>query len=86
MKYLLILLLVISCGKSTVEVEDSQQRVDGDINVNINWNLDQFEDAFIDRCESEFDTQEEIDQCVTDRITNLTKLINAGIENGNKGE
>lgn len=83
----LISINLVSCGDSTItaDVEDSTQSVEGDINININWNLDEFEAAFTTGCEAEFDTQEEIDDCVADKISGFVDLLNTGINQTGQG-
>ena len=79
---------LVSCGTGNLDISDSNQNVSGEVNININWNLDQFETAFIDSCNTEFDTQDEIDQCISDKMTDLINIINGSldsIDNPNKG-
>ena len=83
MKYLLLILILVSCGKQTLEVEDSNHTMGGEARVIIDWNLEEFDQIFRDSCEAEFETSEEIDQCIIDKISNFTDLLNKGI---NKGE
>lgn len=79
---IIILLLLVSCGKQThkIDVDDSTHTAGGQIDIVIDWNLDDLKDAFIDSCTSDFDTQEEIDDCVSDKITDLISIINGAIE------
>jgi len=86
MKTLLLVLLFISCGKQKVEVSDSKHEASGSINIIIDWNLDQLQEVFISSCEAEFETQEEIDQCVADQVADLVNLINEGIKQANQEE
>lgn len=75
----MLLLVSYGCGKQTIDVEDSEHTASGDINIIIDWNLDQLKDAFIDSCTAEFDNQEDIDACVSEQVSDLVKLINEGI-------
>lgn len=80
----LLMLITYGCGKQKIDVSDSKHEASGDINIVIDWNLDQLKDAFIDSCTANNDTQEEIDQCVADQVADLISLINEGIKQANE--
>jgi hypothetical protein len=77
MNKLILLLLIVSCGKSTIELEDSTQTVEGipeEITIIHKVGIPSGEEI-LETC-SLNNTQEEIDQCVDDTLDGLTDLIN----------
>ena len=81
MRLLMLLFLAVSCGKQThtVEVRDSVQKVEGQVKLVIDWNLEAFDAVFRDGCELLEDTPEEVEQCIADKIEDLLTLLN-GVE------
>ena len=78
---LLLLLLLFSCGKQTIdaEVSDSNHTVDGEVHIIIEFNIEQLEAAFKDSCTEEFSSQEDIDACIAAKVANILDLINKTI-------
>lgn len=68
-----------SCGE--ILVEDSNHEASGEVTLQVDWGLDQFDDAFREECQRKYDAGEidNVEQCVADKITELITLINAGL-------
>tara|TARA_R110002126_G_scaffold131404_1_gene275175 strand:+ start:497 stop:766 length:270 start_codon:yes stop_codon:yes gene_type:complete len=84
MRHLITMLLFViafSCGKQThtVEVRDSQQTVEGEVRIVIDWNLEAFDAVFRDGCELLEETPEAVELCIAEKIENLLILLN-GVE------
>ena len=82
MRFLIIIMLAVGCGKSTIKVEDSKH--EAKVDVVIDWNLDELKDLFIDDCEEKFNDINDIDVCISDKITNFTDLLQDQYTNNNK--
>lgn len=85
-KLYVIALCLVSCGKSEHHIKsDLPDRID----IVHSFDLSALETEFINECTENYDTQEEIDQCVEDKIEDvldiIDKLLNENeVENGNK--
>lgn len=68
-----------SCGE--ILVEDSKHEASGEVTLQVDWGLDQFDEAFREECQRKYDAGEidNVEQCVADKITELITLINAGL-------
>jgi len=65
--------ILASCGDTTHRIEED---LPSQIEVVHKISLEDIEAVFINQCEEEFNTQEEIDQCVNDKLDGVLDLIN----------
>ncbi len=87
-RYLLtgmILVLTMSCGSSTIKVADSTQTVEVDDSTHtvvIDWNFQQFDDLYRAGCEEEFETEQEVQDCIDDKIDDFLNIVNGRLNRG----
>ena len=72
MKYLLLILL-ISCGKSTHTVE--VEGIPDNLEIIHTVNIEKLKTDILELCEQNNDTQEEVEQCIDDNIEDILGLI-----------
>lgn len=82
---LLRLSALIYIASQISSCSDTKHVIDGEsipdrIDVVHTIELEDFEARFIDECSEQFETQEEIDQCVDGKVEDLLNIINGLLE------
>lgn len=80
---IVLILMTFGCGIKVKHSVDG--KVQGNINHNVSFSLDEIEKAFYNQCKSEHPTytEEQLQTCKNEKVTEFLDFMGQGLQNGN---